>query len=46
MDEAILLVETGWTQEQLDNAPESLLNNMMVYKGIKNVMQNGGEMKL
>jgi hypothetical protein len=46
MEDAILLVETGWTQDVLDNAPESLLNNMMLYRAIKNVIQNGGELQI
>jgi len=46
MEDAILLVETGWTPEQLNNASENTLNYMMLYKGIKNVIINGGELNL
>jgi len=46
MGEAILLVETGWTPEEIDNASENLLSNMLLYKAIKQVSQYGGELDL
>jgi hypothetical protein len=45
MEDAILLVETGWTPEQLDNASEKLINNFLLYKAIKQVLQNGGSLQ-
>jgi hypothetical protein len=37
MDEAIMLVETGWTPEMLDNCPQTLLDKMLIYKSVRNV---------
>ena len=49
MEDAILLVELGWhpsSLQELNETPEAQLGNMMIYKAVKNVMQNGGELKL
>ena len=42
MEEAILVVELGLTPDELDEIPESLLERICIYKGVKNVMINGG----
>jgi hypothetical protein len=42
MNDAILLVETGWSPEQLDNASEAQINRFLIYKSVKCVSQNGG----
>jgi hypothetical protein len=45
MVDAILLVETGWTPTELDDAYESLVNNVILYKAIKKVSQEGGDLQ-
>jgi hypothetical protein len=42
MDEAMLVVETGFTPDQLDEFAEDLLQHIMIYKNVKEVAQNGG----
>jgi hypothetical protein len=42
MNEAILLVETGWSPDDLANASERVISNFITYKAIKHISQNGG----
>jgi hypothetical protein len=43
MEEPILLVETGWSPEVLGEMPQDLVENVIIYKNVKNVAENGGE---
>ena len=43
MNEAILIAETGFTMEQLDEIPEPVLERLLIYKGVKRVLEYGGE---
>jgi hypothetical protein len=45
MLEAILLVETGWTPTELENSSETLIQNVLAYKAIKEVSQHGGNIQ-
>ena len=42
MDEAMLVIETGFTPAELDEMPQALIERMLIYKGVKNVTVNGG----
>ena len=42
MDEAMLVVETGFTPIQLDEIPEALIQRMLIYTGVKQVTLYGG----
>lgn len=42
MDEAALVVETGFTPAELDEMPQALIERILVYKGVKNVAVHGG----
>ncbi len=45
MEDAILIVETGWTEKQVDNAPENLLRMILLYKAVKQVNEYGGSLQ-
>ena len=40
--EAMLVVETGFPSQVLGEMPERLIEEIMVYKGVKNVTEYGG----
>jgi hypothetical protein len=44
MDEAILLDRIGWspTLDEIQNAPEALLNNLIIFRAVKDAIQNDG----
>ena len=42
MREAILVVETGFSPEELDSFPQPVLERMMLYKEIKSIIAGGG----
>ena len=42
MQEAILVVETGFSPEQLDRIPEAMLERIMLYRKVRSVMVSGG----
>lgn len=44
MEEAIIVTETGFTPDILDDLPDNLINNILLYKAIKQVNQNGGSL--
>jgi hypothetical protein len=46
MEDAIILEELHISLDELDNYPESLLNNRLLYKAIKEVSINGGNLQL
>lgn len=46
MEEAILITETGLPPDELDKLSESTINNILIYRAIKNVSQNGGSLDL
>jgi len=41
--EAMLVTETGFPPDVLGEMPEHLLDEMVIYRGVKNVAQFGGE---
>jgi hypothetical protein len=42
MQEAILVVETGFTPEELDSLPQPILERIMLYKEIRGITIAGG----
>lgn len=44
ISEAMLLVETGWSPKELDEQSDELIQLFLLYKAIKNVAENGGEL--
>jgi hypothetical protein len=42
MQEAILVVETGFSPDQLDTFPQATLERILLYKEIKNITMTGG----
>ena len=42
MNEAILIAETGFTLAELDEIPEPVLERLLLYKGVRNVLEYGG----
>lgn len=40
--EAMLIVETGLPPEVLDRLPERLIDNILIYKNVKQVSEFGG----
>jgi len=42
MNEAILVAETGFTPDELSAIPEPVLARLLLYKGVKNVLEYGG----
>lgn len=42
MQEAILVVETGFTPDQLDSFSQATLEQILLYKEIKNITIAGG----
>lgn len=43
MTEAILVAETGFTPAELTDIPEPVLERLLIYRGVKNVLEYGGE---
>lgn len=43
MEDAALLVETGWAPDILDGVPVDRLAKYLLYKNIKDIAQFGGE---
>lgn len=43
MEEALLIVETGFPPEVIDNWPQSLIDRVLIYKGVRNVAKYGGD---
>ena len=41
--EAMLIMELGFPPEVLDKIPENTLQMMLIYKGVRDVHQFGGE---
>lgn len=42
MNEAILIAETGFTLSELDEIPQRDLERLILYKGVKNIIEYGG----
>jgi len=42
IEQAMLVCETGFTPDQLDAMPQSLIERILVYKGVSYVSQHGG----
>jgi hypothetical protein len=42
----MLLYATGWSPEVLDGQPDSRIENYLLFVGVKNVIDNGGELRL
>ena len=42
MEEAMLILELGFPPQVIDEWPQELIETMMIYKGVKNVAQYGG----
>ena len=43
LEEAMLIIETGFPPQVIDQWPQSLIERLLVYKGVKNVAQYGGD---
>lgn len=43
LEEAMLIIEIGFPPEVLDRMPQRLIELMLIYKGVKNVTENGGD---
>lgn len=43
MEEAMLVTEIGLPPEQLNVLPQRLIDCILIYKGVKNVTENGGD---
>jgi hypothetical protein len=43
MEEALLICEIGLPPQIMDEWPQALIENIMIYKGVKNVAQYGGD---
>ncbi len=43
MEEAFILVETGWSPDVLEKQPVELIEAIFLYKQIKGIAVNGGE---
>ena len=43
LEEAALLVETGWSPDVLGEVPEALVQEVIIYKNVKTVTENGGD---
>ena len=44
MLDAHLLLETGWSPDVLDNVSEERLALLLIYKNVRFVHENGGEL--
>lgn len=44
MLDAHLLFETGWSPDELDNVSEERLARFVIYKNVRFVHENGGEL--
>lgn len=42
MEEAFLVSETGFPPQVIDEWPHSLIETILIYKGVKNVAEFGG----
>ncbi len=42
MDEAMLVMETGFTPDELNEMPDALVERMIIYMGVKQVTLYGG----
>ena len=42
MNEAMLIAETGFTPDELSAMPEPVLARLLIYKGVKAVLEYGG----
>ena len=42
LSEAMIVAELGFPPQVIDEWPESLVEEMLVYKGVKNVAEYGG----
>ena len=42
LKEAMLVIETGFPPDVLGEMPEHLLDEMVLYRGVKNVIEYGG----
>ena len=43
LQEAFLITELGYPPEVYENWPEHLIEEILIYKGVKNVTINGGD---
>lgn len=43
MEEAMLIVEIGFPPQVINEWPQSLIERLIIYKGVKNVAQFGGD---
>ena len=43
LEEAMLLVETGWPPDILGEMPQATIEAVIIYKSVKAVTENGGE---
>jgi len=42
LEDAMIIEETGFPPQVTDEWPQSLIERLIVYKGVKNVVQYGG----
>jgi hypothetical protein len=43
MEEAMLITEIGLPPRDLADLPQSLIERILIYKGVKGVAENGGD---
>jgi len=43
LEEAMLVIETGFPPQVIDEWPQPLIERLLIYKGVKNVARFGGE---
>ncbi|MBA7655824.1 hypothetical protein ES703_63733 [subsurface metagenome] len=42
LEEALIIVEIGFPPQVIDEWPQGLIEKILIYKGVKNVVQFGG----
>jgi len=43
MEEALIITEIGFPPQVIDEWPQGLVEKILIYKGVKNVAQFGGD---
>lgn len=46
MEDAMLLAETGWPPDVLDEQDEERINRFLLYKQVKSTVTSGGELNV
>ena len=43
LEEALIIIEIGFPPQVIDEWPQGLIEKLLIYKGVKNVVQFGGD---